>query len=95
MWQILDGPLGQELLQALAAKPLKGVDIWSSGFKHVTTSKKPIRALADFTGLKMRVIPSQLLSAQYEAWGASPHRRQPACSTMSSYHKIRLHEAGY
>src|SRR4029453_16298725 len=26
----------------------------------------------DFTGLKMRVIPSQLLSAQYEAWGASP-----------------------
>jgi C4-dicarboxylate-binding protein DctP len=60
------------LLQALEAKPLKGVDIWSSGFKHVTTSQKAIRTLADFTGLKMRVIPSQLLSAQYEAWGASP-----------------------
>ena len=72
MWQILDGPLGQELLQALEAKHLKGVDIWSSGFKHVTTSTKPIRTLADFAGLKMRVIPSQLLSAQYEAWGASP-----------------------
>jgi tripartite ATP-independent transporter DctP family solute receptor len=72
MWQILDGPLGHELLQALEAKPLKGVDVWSSGFKQVTTSTKPIRALADFTGLKMRVIPSLLLSAQYEAWGASP-----------------------
>jgi TRAP-type C4-dicarboxylate transport system substrate-binding protein len=77
MWQILDGPLGQELLQALEAKPLKGVDIWSSGFKHVTTSQKPMRTLADFTGLKMRVIPSQLLSAQYEAWGASPGEGPP------------------
>lgn len=72
MWQILDGPLGQELLQALEAKPLKGVDIWSSGFKQFTTSTKPLHALADFTGLKMRVMPSVLLSAQYEAWGASP-----------------------
>jgi len=76
MWQILDGPLGQELLQALAAKHLKGVDIWSAGFKQITTSTKPIRTLADFTGLKMRVIPSPLLSAQYTAWGASPHLRQ-------------------
>jgi C4-dicarboxylate-binding protein DctP len=72
MWQILDGPLGQELLQALAAKRLKGLDIWSAGFKQITTSTKPIRTLADFTGLKMRVIPSPLLSAQYTAWGASP-----------------------
>ena len=72
MWQILDGPLGQELLQTLDAKHLKGVDIWSSGFKHVTTSKKPIRVLADFAGLKMRVLASPLLAAQYAAWGASP-----------------------
>jgi C4-dicarboxylate-binding protein DctP len=72
MWQVLDGPLGQELLQALDAKGLKGVAIWSSGFKQITTRAKPIRTLADFTGLKMRVIPSPLLSAQYAAWGASP-----------------------
>jgi hypothetical protein len=31
MWQILDGP--RRTPQALAAKPLKGVDIWSSGFR--------------------------------------------------------------
>ena len=42
MWQILDGPLGQELLQALEAKPWASA--WSSGFKHVTTSQKPTHA---------------------------------------------------
>jgi C4-dicarboxylate-binding protein DctP len=72
MWKILDGPLGRELLQSLEAKGLKGVDFWSSGFKHFTTNKQPIRSLEDFKGMKMRVIPSPLLAAQYEAWGASP-----------------------
>jgi len=72
MWKILDGPLGQELLQSLEQKGLKGVDIWSSGFKSFTSGKKPIRTPDDFKGMKIRVIPSPLLSAQYEAWGASP-----------------------
>jgi len=72
MWQILDGPLGQELLQALETRHLKGLDIWSAGWKQLTTSTRPIRTLADFAGLKMRVIPSPLLAAQYKAWGASP-----------------------
>jgi C4-dicarboxylate-binding protein DctP len=72
MWKVLDGPLGQELHTALEAKGLKGVDYWSSGWKNVTTGKKPIRTPDDFKGLKMRVMPSPLLSAQYEAWGSSP-----------------------
>jgi C4-dicarboxylate-binding protein DctP len=72
MWKVLDGPLGQELLQSLEAKGLKGVDFWSSGFKNFTSGRKPIRTPDDFKGLKIRVIPSPLLSAQYEAWGASP-----------------------
>jgi C4-dicarboxylate-binding protein DctP len=72
MWKVLDGPLGQELLQSLEAKGLKGVDFWSSGYKNFTTGRKPIRTPDDFKGMKIRVIPSPLLSAQYEAWGASP-----------------------
>ena len=72
MWKVLDGPIGRELLQSLEAKGLKGVDFWSSGFKNFTTSNRPIRSLEDHRGMKMRVIPSPLLSAQYEAWGATP-----------------------
>jgi tripartite ATP-independent transporter DctP family solute receptor len=72
MWKVLDGPPGQELLQSLEARGLKGVDFWSSGFKNITTSRKPIQTPDDLRGLKIRVIPSPLLSAQYEAWGATP-----------------------
>jgi len=72
MWKVLDGPLGQELLQSLDAKGLKGVDFWSSGYKNFTSGRKPIRTPDDFKGMKIRVIPSALLAAQYEAWGASP-----------------------
>ena len=72
MWKVLDGPLGQELLASLEAKGLKGVDFWGSGFKDITTGKKPIRTPDDLKGMKIRVMPSPLLSAQYEAWGASP-----------------------
>jgi len=76
MWKVLDGPLGQELLASLEAKGLKGVDYWGSGFKNVTTGKKPIRTPDDLKGLKMRVMPSPLLSAQYEAWGGGPAPRR-------------------
>ena len=72
MWKVLDGPLGQELLASLEAKGMKGVDFWSSGFKDMTSGKKPIRTPDDLKGFKMRVMPSPILSAQYEAWGASP-----------------------
>jgi tripartite ATP-independent transporter DctP family solute receptor len=72
MWQILDGPIGRELLQSLEGRGLKGVDFWSSGFKNITTGKQSIQSVDDFKGLKIRVIPSPLLSAQYEAWGATP-----------------------
>ncbi len=72
MWRVLDGALGQEMLRSLEARGLEGVDFWSSGFKNFTSSRQPIRTPDDFKGLKIRVIPSPLLSAQFEAWGAAP-----------------------
>jgi tripartite ATP-independent transporter DctP family solute receptor len=72
MWKVLDGPLGQELLQSMESGGFKGVDYWSSGFKNITTGKAPVRRPDDLKGMKIRVIPSPLLSAQYEAWGATP-----------------------
>ena len=72
MWRVLDGPVGQELLQALESKGMYGVDFWSSGFKNITNGKKAIHTPDDLKGMKIRVIPSPVLSAQYEAWGAAP-----------------------
>src|SRR5919199_5109326 len=72
MWKVLDGPVGQELLQSLEAKGMKGADIWSAGWKNITTGRKAVQTPDDLKGLKIRIIPSPLLTAQYEAWGASP-----------------------
>lgn len=44
----------------------------SLGYMGVTTSDKPITSPKDFKKLKMRVIPSEVLTAQYKAWGADP-----------------------
>ena len=44
----------------------------SLGYMGITSSEKPITSPADFKGLKMRVIPSEVLTAQYKAWGANP-----------------------
>jgi len=49
-----------------------GLGFWSGGAKHFTTNDIEIHVPADFKGVKMRVMPSPLLIAQYEAWGANP-----------------------
>lgn len=48
------------------------VDTWYYGARHITTSKKPVRSLADIKGLKLRVpeIPAYLETLK--ALGASP-----------------------
>lgn len=72
MWRVLDGPIGSELLQSLESKGLKGADFWSSGFKNLTTGSRAVRTPADLKGMKIRVIPSAVLSSQFQAWGAAP-----------------------
>ncbi len=72
MWEVLDGDTGALLLEKSEAKGLKGLGFWGAGFKNFTTSSKQIHTPEDFKGVKMRVMPSPLLIAQYETWGASP-----------------------
>ncbi|MEW9124194.1 MAG: TRAP transporter substrate-binding protein [Thermotaleaceae bacterium] len=71
MWDILDGEAGDKLLAKTEAKGFKSLGFWGSGFKNFTTRGKEIHMPADFAGVKMRVMPSPLLLAQYKAWGAN------------------------
>ena len=48
-----------------------GINFWESGFKQITANKE-IRTPDDLKGLKMRVMESPLLIAQYKALGANP-----------------------
>lgn len=62
--------------KALFFKPMEdlgfiGLNFWESGFKQFTSNKE-VKAPDDFKGLKIRVMESPLLIAQYEALGANP-----------------------
>ncbi len=70
-YQVLDGPVGDKLMAFLDAKGLKGVSFWESGFKQMTANK-PIRKPEDFAGMKVRVMESPLLIAQYKQMKANP-----------------------
>jgi C4-dicarboxylate-binding protein DctP len=70
-YQVLDGPVGDTLLAKLEEKGLKGVSFWESGFKQMTANKA-IRKPEDFAGLKVRVMESPLLIAQYKQVKANP-----------------------
>jgi C4-dicarboxylate-binding protein DctP len=70
-YKVLDGPVGDKLLALLDAKGLKGVSFWESGFKQMTANKA-IRKPEDFAGMKVRVMESPLLIAQYKQVKANP-----------------------
>ncbi|MFO1154103.1 MAG: TRAP transporter substrate-binding protein [Rhodospirillales bacterium] len=69
--RITDGEIGAELLKKLESRGIIGLDYWDNGFK-VFSANTPLKAVADFKGLKMRVQSSKVLEAQMRALGAIP-----------------------
>jgi C4-dicarboxylate-binding protein DctP len=69
--RVIDGPIGQGLLQKLQSKGLDGLAYWDNGFKDMTANR-PLRKPDDFRGLKMRIQSSKVLEAQMRALGALP-----------------------
>jgi len=68
--EILDGEIGSELLEVLKEHNMVGAAWWESGFKCFTANF-PITHPDNFIGEKIRVMPSPILLAQFEAYGAS------------------------
>ena len=72
MRQTLDGPIGQEVLDAMAAQGMIGLAYYDSGARSLYTAKRPIKSFADVKGMKVRVQQSDLFVAMVEAMGANP-----------------------
>ena len=69
----LDGELGKFLRGQFPKVGLLAMDtIWSSGFRQVTNSVRPINTPDDLKGLKMRVPVSPLWTSLFKSLGASP-----------------------
>ena len=71
MWEVLDGDPGQQLLQKLDEKEtgLYGLAYYDAGARSFYTDT-PINSIDAFTGLKIRVMNSDLMKAMVEALGA-------------------------
>lgn len=69
--RITQGPLGQRLLAGLSQQGLTGLGFFDNGFKQMSANR-PLRAAADFVGLRMRVQSSRVIAAQMRALGAHP-----------------------
>ncbi|MBL8521633.1 MAG: TRAP transporter substrate-binding protein [Betaproteobacteria bacterium] len=72
MRRVLDGPIGDEVLAAMASQGLVGLAFYDGGTRSVYTAKRPVKSLADMKGLKVRVPQSDLFVAMIQAMGASP-----------------------
>ena len=69
--QVTQGPMGRQLLDKLDSKGITGLAYWDNGFK-IFSSNKPVKAVADFKGQKMRIQSSKVLDAQMRALSAIP-----------------------
>ncbi len=70
--KVLDGPIGEEILNSFEPFGFVGLTFYDSGARSIYNSVRPIRAIADMKGLRLRVQQSELMSDMIKALGAEP-----------------------
>ena len=71
-FNVLDGPIGEELLASTEKFNLKGLCFYDAGARSFYTLNKSIETPEDLKGLKMRVMKSQTAMSMVKALGGSP-----------------------
>lgn len=70
--RVLDGPIGQQLLDDLEKAQFKALAFWENGFRNLTNSRRAVKVPADAKGLKIRTMENKLHMAAFTAVGANP-----------------------
>ena len=70
--RVLEGPIGDEILASFEPKGLIGLTFYDSGTRSIYNDVRPVRALADLAGLRIRVQNSELMVDLMKALGAQP-----------------------
>jgi tripartite ATP-independent transporter DctP family solute receptor len=68
---ILDGPLGQKVMDKLQDKGLVGLVYWENGFRNLTNNKRPVTKLEDLEGIKLRVMQNNVYLESFKMLGAN------------------------
>ncbi|MGE5740279.1 MAG: DctP family TRAP transporter solute-binding subunit, partial [Betaproteobacteria bacterium] len=69
---VLDGPIGQQMLDKFEAKGIHALAWGENGFRNMTNSKHPVNAPEDLKGLKMRTMENPVHIQAYRAFGIIP-----------------------
>lgn len=70
-YAVLDGPVGQELLDQLQEVNLKGLAYAERGFRNLTNAKHPVATPADLEGLRIRVMENPVYIDTFRDLGAN------------------------
>ena len=68
-----DSAKGQELLDSMTGKGIKGLGYLHNGMKQLSANK-PLKTPADAKGLKFRIQSSDVLEEQFKAVGGNPQK---------------------
>jgi len=70
--KVIDGPIGEDVLAAVEPYGFIGLTFYDSGARSIYTNQRPVHALADLHGLRIRVQQSDLMEAMIRSLGATP-----------------------
>ena len=70
--RILDGPIGEDILQSLEPHGFVGLAFFESGARSVYTVRRPIQTIDDIKGLRIRLQKSDLMVEMFKTLGAEP-----------------------
>ena len=68
---VLDGPIGQKVMDKLQEKGLVGLAYWENGFRNLTNSKRSVTKLEDLDGIKLRVMQNEVYLDSFKLMGAN------------------------
>ena len=71
-YRVLDGKIGQEIMDKLSDLGLKGLAYWDTGWRELTNSKIPVKTPAVVKGLKVRTNGSPAHNESWKLLGANP-----------------------
>jgi tripartite ATP-independent transporter DctP family solute receptor len=69
---VLDGAIGQRLLGDFEKAGIKALAFWENGFRNLTNSRGPVRAVADGRGLKIRTMENKVHLTAWKVAGFNP-----------------------
>ena len=69
---VLDGEIGQGLMDQLGSLGIVGGAFWENGFREMTNSERPINTPEDCAGLTLRCMENQAHIAAFSALGMDP-----------------------